>query len=59
MDKRKQIPDTKWEGSWADEESKRPAVDRLSEHFGKPAVLIKNLVIIGSIDPKWARTFNG
>lgn len=55
----KQKPDTKWEGSWAHQEATRPKVDRLSKDWGKPAVLIPNLVTLGPIDPKWARVFNG
>ena len=36
-----------------------PLEDKLPDWWGKPAVLIPNLVTIGPIDPKWARTFNG
>ena len=51
--------DTQWQGSWAQQEQERPKVDRLSADFGKPAVLIPNLVTLGPIDHKWARIFNG
>ena len=57
--KQKPKVDTAWQGSWAQQEQDRPKVDRLTEHFGKPAVLIPNLVTLGPIEHKWARAFNG
>lgn len=31
----------------------------LPEWWGTPNILIRNTVLLGPIDPKWARVFNG
>jgi hypothetical protein len=55
--------DTPYERSWADEEFRRannkPVHSPLPDWWGKPAILIPNLITIGPIDAKWARVFNG
>lgn len=58
----KQKPDTKWQGSWAQQEKDRPKQDNLSAHWGKPNILIPGfdkMISLGPIDPKYARIFNG
>lgn len=60
--KTKTTVDTPYKNSWAHQELTRPKVDRLSQDFGKPAILIPGFeksVSLGPIDHKHARTFNG